>query len=131
MAPISSVLLLLLTLVQVLAAPAIPPHAGSGGLMDRPADDDPWGWDYAVMVDAGSTGSRAYVYRWSHQKTGQRVFIEPETKEKWTLAIKPGISSYASMPSAVGASLQQLLDFAEAVILDEGTAPERLKTFHV
>jgi hypothetical protein len=51
---------------------------------------------YALIVDAGSTGSRAYIYRFYH---------EPEHNEKQVLDIRgtkiqPGLSSFADEPAA-------------------------------
>ena len=34
-------------------------------------------YDYGVMMDAGSTGTRCYIYRWPRQYTGDVPKVEP------------------------------------------------------
>ncbi|GFR43374.1 hypothetical protein Agub_g4446 [Astrephomene gubernaculifera] len=61
---------------------------------------------YAIVFDAGSTGSRVHVFRFE-QRSGQLNLIS-DTFEQ----LKPGLSSYAEDPAKAAASLQPLLDTA-------------------
>ena len=71
---------------------------------------NPW----ALLIDAGSTGSRLHLYEWA-----PRVFnhvppplSKPITSEKWTERLHPGISSFADEPSKAAESLAPLIAFA-------------------
>ncbi|KAI8826528.1 nucleoside phosphatase family-domain-containing protein [Fimicolochytrium jonesii] len=83
---------------------------------------------YAIVIDAGSSGSRVQVYSWTNpafarKALGQNAMnrlpvIEKgdEKGERWTFKEDPGISSFASRPEAIGSHLQPLLDFSDSVI---------------
>lgn len=70
-------------------------------------------YDYIVIIDAGSSGSRAYVYNWLNGKSISSLEIvldeqisyklpQVRTEAKWHKKIKPGISSFNSSPGKVG-----------------------------
>jgi len=67
-------------------------------------------WQYGVVIDAGSSGSRVHVYKWLKASkalsrgTPASLSSLPvlETKKKWTHKIHPGISTFAETPSLVG-----------------------------
>ncbi|GLC70971.1 hypothetical protein PLESTF_001056400 [Pleodorina starrii] len=61
---------------------------------------------YAIVFDAGSTGSRIHVFKFE-QLEGQLKLIS-DTFEQ----LKPGLSSYADDPAKAAASLQPLIDTA-------------------
>jgi apyrase len=73
---------------------------------------------YALVIDAGSSGSRLHVYQWRPPAPGAVPWVEVapfprETDAKpWEKKIAPGISSYAADPAAAGPALQGLVDFA-------------------
>lgn len=68
---------------------------------------------YAVVVDAGSTGSRVHVFRFGHGGAdGDALELEDDTFE----AVTPGLSSYAADPKAAATSLDPLLDLAMATV---------------
>ena len=69
-------------------------------------EDD--GYTYAIVFDAGSTGSRVHIFRFERD-TGKLV---DDTFEQ----LKPGLSSYADEPNKGGASLQPLLEKAMETI---------------
>ncbi|KAJ4721201.1 Apyrase-like protein [Melia azedarach] len=67
---------------------------------------------YAVIFDAGSSGSRVHVYCFD-----QNLDLVPIGKDlELFVQIKPGLSAYASDPRAAANSLTTLLDKAEGVV---------------
>ncbi|MCD9639575.1 Apyrase [Datura stramonium] len=67
---------------------------------------------YAVIFDAGSTGSRVHVFRFDHNLN----LLPIGNHIEYFLAINPGLSSYANDPKTGALSLKPLLDKAEAVV---------------
>lgn len=65
---------------------------------------------YALTIDAGSQGSRIHVYKFHNCEASPQ--LEYETFK----AVNPGLSSYASDPTAAAASLDPLLDEAQRVV---------------
>ncbi len=63
---------------------------------------------YAVVFDAGSTGSRVHVFRFEQAGENGPLKLKSDTFEQ----LKPGLSSYADDPAKAAASLQPLLDTA-------------------
>ncbi|KAI9508751.1 nucleoside phosphatase family-domain-containing protein [Russula earlei] len=70
---------------------------------------------YALMIDAGSTGSRIHVYKFHH--CGPSPVYEYET----FVQKQPGLSAYAGRPDDAAQSLDSLLDVAMR------TVPEALR----
>ena len=68
---------------------------------------------YAVVFDAGSTGSRVHVV---HFKESQGVL---ELQNDALQHLKPGLSSYADDPEKAAQSLAPLLDFALKTVPEE------------
>lgn len=87
-------------------------------------------WDFGVMIDAGSTGSRVFVYRWPRVQTGERTLIVPETNASWSLNVRPGINGFSEHPSDAGQAIQLLFDFSRKVIDDQGCVA-RLNDFPI
>ncbi|XP_052173953.1 apyrase 2-like [Diospyros lotus] len=70
---------------------------------------------YAVIFDAGSSGSRVHVFCFD-----KRLDLVPIGKDLEIFRqLKPGLSAYAKDPKAAADSLQSLLDKAEAVVPQE------------
>ncbi|KAI5670032.1 hypothetical protein M9H77_19885 [Catharanthus roseus] len=67
---------------------------------------------YAVIFDAGSSGSRVHVFCFDHHLDLVRIGKDLELFEK----TKPGLSAYAKNPEAAANSLLDLLKKAEAVV---------------
>ncbi|CAJ0823696.1 12104_t:CDS:2 [Entrophospora sp. SA101] len=61
---------------------------------------------YALMIDAGSTGSRIHVYRFNYCKSS------PELEDEVFAHIEPGLSAYADDSDAAARSLDELLKVA-------------------
>ncbi|XP_056423554.1 ectonucleoside triphosphate diphosphohydrolase 6 [Hyla sarda] len=62
---------------------------------------------YGIMFDAGSTGTRVHVYKFSQTSSGA-----PRLEHELFKAIKPGLSAYADEPHKCSAGIQELLDIA-------------------
>ena len=71
-------------------------------------------FSYLAMIDAGSSGCRAHVYRYG--KLGSidgPLYILPQHVSK---KVKPGLSSFASAPDNAGNSLAGLVDFIKSEV---------------
>ena len=72
--------------------------------------------EYALMIDAGSTGSRIHVYKFSNclpdgASAGEAASL-PTLKDEIFLAVQPGLSSYKGRPKEAAESLRKLMDAA-------------------
>ena len=65
---------------------------------------------YALTIDAGSTGSRIHVYKFHN------CHAMPSLEYETFLSINPGLSAYARDPTAAAASLDPLLEEAKRVV---------------
>ncbi|KAJ8762754.1 hypothetical protein K2173_017569 [Erythroxylum novogranatense] len=71
--------------------------------------------NYAVIFDAGSSGSRVHVFCFDHNMDLVHIGRDLEL----FVQIKPGLSAYAKNPQAAAGSLVSLLDKAESVVPQE------------
>ncbi|KAF2217342.1 hypothetical protein CERZMDRAFT_32394 [Cercospora zeae-maydis SCOH1-5] len=78
---------------------------------------------YGLVFDAGSSGTRVYVYKWDSaahsRKKGDDLHRLPEieTKKKWIKKVHPGISTFGDKPELVGPDhLGELVDFALDIV---------------
>ncbi|CEP60382.1 apyrase LALA0_S01e09472g [Lachancea lanzarotensis] len=84
--------------------------------------------NYGVVIDAGSSGSRVYVYKWEdptvtaeqasekEQHSIPKIYLDRE----WTYKTSPGLSSFSSKPKkAFRKHIKPLLEFAEKIVPKE------------
>jgi guanosine-diphosphatase len=88
------------------------PNPSSTTACDEPHGDKPL-VQYALTIDAGSTGSRIHVYKFHN--CGPSPELEYETFKM----LNPGLSAFASDPSAAAASLDPLLEEAMRVVPEQ------------
>lgn len=86
------------------------PDPASTTACTEPVSSDKPLVQYALTIDAGSTGSRIHVYKFNN--CGPSPQLEYET----FMAVKPGLSAYARDPTAAAASLDPLLEEAYRVV---------------
>ncbi|GAA5838724.1 hypothetical protein JCM9279_003840 [Rhodotorula babjevae] len=65
---------------------------------------------YAIMIDAGSTGSRLHMYTFSHCDPNPEAL--PKLEDELFVTTKPGLSSYKGKPVDAAESLRSLLQQA-------------------
>jgi len=71
---------------------------------------------YGVMIDAGSSGTRIYVYSWPRRNSTEVPLVESvwdKTTQKSSDKTTPGISSFSKDLSGLQQSLDPLIAFAE------------------
>jgi len=102
-------------------APAEWPASLRAGRRRRSAAESD-GMEYAVIIDAGSSGSRVYVYRWPTPDGAARVALQsPGVEEVHNKKIEPGLSS--------AANLQKVADDIHALLSEAAQyVPEPLQS---
>ena len=77
-------------------------------------------FSFLAMIDAGSSGCRAHVYRYGKLGTiSGPLYVLPQHDSK---KVKPGLSSFAEHPQDAGASLQGLIDFMKEQVPEKDWA---------
>lgn len=72
---------------------------------------------YSIIVDAGSSGSKAHLFKY---QTGGAI---PVIEDIFSANTKPGLSSFANNPNAAGLSLKNSLDSVNKKLIDEHIDP--------
>ncbi|EES08260.1 hypothetical protein BDA96_05G088800 [Sorghum bicolor] len=122
MARVAAIVVLVLLLQLASSSYLVAAHADAVSVLGRKAgvvDEPPLEnapavgpGRYAVIFDAGSTGSRVYVFRFDRQMDLLRIGDEIEFFAK----VKPGLSSYAGQPQEAAKSILPLLDKAKRIV---------------
>jgi len=100
----------------------LPTIKGANGIKVFPLSMDdnalnvlpPESFNYLVMIDAGSSGCRAHVYRYG--KLGSidgPVYVLPQHQ---SIKVKPGLSSFVNDTENAGKSLAGLVDFVKTQV---------------
>lgn len=69
---------------------------------------------YAIYIDAGSTGSRLHVFQYDESSA------VPIIKDIFSENVKPGLSSFLDHPDMAGVSLKKILDDASDMLQKKG-----------
>ncbi len=96
-------------LLAVLASGLLFAGCGSSG---EPPGTEPGAARHALVIDAGSSGSRAHLYRWRPLDAGLPSLTpvrDPEG-EPWTFEIRPALHTFAADPEVGAGRLTALLD---------------------
>lgn len=85
------------------------------------AKDDGEKLQYGVMIDAGSSGTRTFIYSWKYRSLDAESdqigpLSRPITQEGWSKKAKIPISDYATKPDQVGELLQMGIEFATTTL---------------
>jgi golgi apyrase len=67
-------------------------------------------WQYGVVLDAGSSGTRIHIYRWLPNSRAVQeaddvqlhALPEIDTHDNWTKKVHPGVSTFGETPTLVG-----------------------------
>lgn len=72
---------------------------------------------YALVIDSGSLGSRAQVYRWDNEGSSSSSLPKIEHEDGWSKKTSPGLSSYADNIKGIWDDhYAPLFHFAEKII---------------
>ena len=83
-------------------------------------------YNYIVVMDAGSSGSRIHIYHYPSRQSNESVSEIPHVSKSgnnWQKKTSPGISTFADKPEKVGDKhLKDLIKYAEKIVPKEQQA---------
>lgn len=73
--------------------------------------------DYGIMIDAGSSGSRVYLYQWPKRADNTVPLVTPSLVNQTAVSMKINqpLSGFASNPSEAGESLIPLINYVKGL----------------
>jgi len=69
--------------------------------------------EYGVVIDAGSSGSRVWVYRWPASK---KRWVLPKIEPVYTERVQPGLADYAEDINNMSNVIKKLINVAKAYV---------------
>ncbi|KAG7233266.1 hypothetical protein INR49_007346 [Caranx melampygus] len=87
----------------------LPPHQRAGDAGPAPAAG--LSFQYGIMFDAGSTGTRVHVFKFQTEEKEA-----PKLAHETFRAIKPGLSAYADDPDECVSGIMELLEVAKSSV---------------
>lgn len=79
-------------------------------------------WNYGIVVDAGSTGSRLFLYKWQSVSSDRLIDVHPALDHYNRAVVKkvtPGLSSFGGNPENATEYMRPLLDYAVQFVPDK------------
>ncbi|XP_068182724.1 ectonucleoside triphosphate diphosphohydrolase 6 isoform X2 [Antennarius striatus] len=88
-----------------------PPAPRQGGSRSAVTGAAGTSFQYGIMFDAGSTGTRIHIFKFQRENTET-----PKLAQETFRAIKPGLSAYADEPEKCSAGILELLEVAKSSV---------------
>ncbi|KAI1717237.1 GDA1/CD39 (nucleoside phosphatase) family domain-containing protein [Ditylenchus destructor] len=88
-------------------------------VISKDASDD---LNYGIIIDAGSTGSRLFLYSWRSNSDQELIDIravEDNSGQPVVKKVSPGLSSFSENPEAAPEYIRPLLDYAAEFVASE------------
>lgn len=72
-------------------------------------------YEYGLMIDAGSSGSRIYIYTWLHRtaNTVPDVNSAPLNQTQWSFKVSPGLGTFYNNLDGIAQYLSPLIDYVK------------------
>jgi Golgi nucleoside diphosphatase len=79
-----------------------------------------------VQFDAGSSGTRVYIYFWEHRMAtdaNKSPYTNPLTNPKWTLKANEPLSSFAGRLNDISGLFKPLMEHVETILNEQNPVP--------